>query len=163
MGSPAKCTKMDQNILKWSLYHDTGKCFKFVLSDSYDLEQMETWKDGGVRASHGGVMGSHMRCTKMDQNRPKWSPYHDISKVFQICPEWLIWSFSGLNRRLKGDKSQYKPWRGHGVIHEVHQNAPKRIKMDQNGHNIMTKQRVSNLSWVTYMIFFWIKWTLERG
>ena len=36
VGLPMKCTKMDQNALKWSLYHDRGKCFKFVLSDLSD-------------------------------------------------------------------------------------------------------------------------------
>ena len=41
--------------------------------------------------------------------------------------------------------------------------APKWTKMHQNGHCIMTEQSVSNLSWVTLMIHFWIKWTLERG
>ena len=36
VGSPTKRTKMDQNTLKWSLYHDRGKCFEFVLSDLSD-------------------------------------------------------------------------------------------------------------------------------
>ena len=105
-----------------------------------------------------GVMGLPMRCTKMDQNGPKWSPYHDRAKVFQICPEWLIWSHSGLNGHLKEDRSQEKSWRGHGVTHGVHQNGP-------NCTNVVTLvwqcKSVLNLSWVTYMIFIWIKWHLK--
>ena len=31
---------------------------------------MDTWKGIGVKTSHGGVVGSPMICTKMDQNRP---------------------------------------------------------------------------------------------
>ena len=93
---------------------------------------MDTWKGIGVYTSHGGVMGSHMRCTKMHQNEPKWSPYHDRAKVFWICLEWLIWSSSGLNGHLKGDRSLHKSWRGHGVTHEMHQNAPKCTKTHQN-------------------------------
>ena len=50
--------------------------------------------------------------------------------------------------------------RGHGVAHEVHQNGPKWTKMVTISWQ---SKSVSNLSWVTYMIFFWIKWTLERG
>ena len=36
LGSPTKRTKMNQNTLKWSLYHHIGKCSEFILSDSYD-------------------------------------------------------------------------------------------------------------------------------
>ena len=43
------------------------------------------------------------------------------------------------------------PWRGYGVAHGVHQNAPKRTKMHQNGHHSVTEQSVSNLSRVTYI------------
>ena len=66
------------------------KCFKFILSDSYDLflDYKDTSKGIGVSTSHGG---------------------------------------------------------GHGVADEVHQNAPKWIRMYQNGHHSMTEQNVRNL------------------
>ena len=47
-----------------------------------------------------------------------------------------------------------------GIAHEVHQNGPKWTKMVTISWQ---SKSVSSLSWVTYMIFFWIKWTLERG
>ena len=102
-----------------------------------------------------GVVGLPIRCTKMDQNGPKWSPYHDSSKVFRICPEWLIWSFSGLNGHLKGDKSQYKSWRGHGVAHEVHQNGPKRTKIDQNGPKWSPYHDRAKVSWICLEWLIW--------
>ena len=37
---------------------------------------MDTWKQIGVGASHGGVMGLHMRCTKSHQNTPKCTISH---------------------------------------------------------------------------------------
>ena len=43
-------------------------------------------------------MASNMRCTKMHQNGPRCTKMFSIawqSKVFQICPEWLIRSISG--------------------------------------------------------------------
>ena len=96
---------------------------------------MDTWKRIGDWASHGVVMGSHIRCTKgtkIDQNALvvsiEWQ-----RKVFRICPEWLIWSIFGLNGHLKEHWSQSKSWRGHGIAHEVHQKAPKLTKMHQSG------------------------------
>ena len=118
---------------------------------------MGTWKGIGVRASHGGVMGLHMRCTKMHQNGPKYTEMVSIawqSKVSRICPEWLIWSIYGLNGLLEEDRIQSKSLRGHGFTHEVHQNAPKWTKMHQKGHHSMTEQSISNLSWVTNVIHF---------
>ena len=66
----------------------------------------------------------------MDQNG-----HHIMTeqKCFEFVLSDLNDRFSGLNGHLKGDRSQYKPWRGHGFTHEVHQNAPKWTKMDQNG------------------------------
>ena len=90
---------------------------------------MDTWKGVGVRTSHGGVMGLLMRCTKMHQNAPKCTKMVSIalqSKVFWISPKWLMWSISGVNGHLEGCRSQSKSWRGYGVAHEVHQNAPKK-------------------------------------
>ena len=84
------------------------------------------------------------------------------SKVFRICPEWLMWSMSGVNGHLEGRRSQSKSWRGRGVAHEAHQNAPKWTKKHQNGNHCITEQSVSNLSWVTNVIHFWSKWTLGR-
>ena len=67
---------------------------------------------------------------------PKWPkmvtqswPLHDQAKVSQNYPEWLIWSNSGLNGHLKGDRSQNQPleglkgWWGHPW------GAPKWTKM----------------------------------
>ena len=73
-GAP-KYTKMDQKASKWSTLHHRAMYFEFVLSDSYDpfLDQMDTLKRIQVRTSQGGVMGSRMRCTKMQQNAPKGS------------------------------------------------------------------------------------------
>ena len=71
----------------------------------------------------------------MHQIAPKLSPQHDRALclefvlVFWICPEWLIPFFSALDGRLKEDRSQSKSWRGHGIAHEVHLNAPKCTKM----------------------------------
>ena len=102
--------EMHQNALKCTKMHQNGhhlmteqNCFEFVLSDLYDLflDWMDTWKGIGARTSHGGILGSHMRCTKMHQNEPKWSPYHDRAKVFWICPEWLKWSFFWLKWTLE--------------------------------------------------------------
>ena len=164
-----------------------------------------------------------MKCTKMHQNGPERSKYHDRAKVFQICPNWPIWSIFGLDGHLKRESSQNKLWRGHGVAHKVQQNATKCNKMHQNVHSNMTElsifnlssvtyvtisglsghlkgqsnrsrslrghgvahnvqqnatkltkmhqnshctiteQRISNLSRVTYVIHFWSKWTLKRG
>ena len=42
------------------------------------------------------------------------------------------------------------PWRGYGVAHGVHQNAPKCTEM-VTMHHSMTEQSVSNLSRVTYI------------
>ena len=74
-GAP-KYTKMDQKASKWSPLHHRAMYYEFVLSDSYDpfLDQMDTLKRIRVRTSQGGVMGSRMRCTKMQQNAPKGSP-----------------------------------------------------------------------------------------
>ena len=97
-----------------------------------------------------------MRCTKMHQNCSEWTKMDSIawqSKLFQICSEWLTWSFSRLDGYLKGEKSQKKSWRGHGVAYEVHQNAPKWVKINQNGCQSMTVQTVSKLSSVTNIIF----------
>ena len=63
---------------------------------------------------------------------------------------------------MKGDKSQYKSWRGHGVTHEVHQIALKWTKMDKNGHHIMTEQKSFEFVLSYLNILFMIKWTLER-
>ena len=87
MGLPMRRTKMDQDghyIMK------EQKCFKFVPSDLYDLflAYMDTWNGIGVRASHRGVMGPHMRCTQKHQNGPKWTKMDTIAgqdKLFQIC------------------------------------------------------------------------------
>ena len=132
---------------------------------------MDTWKGRGVQASHWGIMGLHMRRTKMHQNGPKCTKMVKIAwqcKVFRICPEWLIWSISWLNGHLKEDRSQSKSWRGHGVPHEVHQNAAKCTTMHNAQcttmhHHSMTEQSVSNLSWVTNMNHFLIKWTGGKG
>ena len=75
------------------------------------------------------VMGSHIRCTKMHQNAPKCPKRSWRSKVFWIGSEWLMWSFSGVNGHLKGDRNQRKSWRSHGVAHEVHQHIAKCTKM----------------------------------
>ena len=76
-----------------------------------------------------GVVGLPMRCTKMDQNG-----HHIMTeqKCFEFVLSDLNDRFSGLNGHLKGDRSQYKSWRGHRVTHKMHQNAPKCIKTDQN-------------------------------
>ena len=76
MESRMRCTKMQQNAAKWSPLHHSAMYYEFVLSDSHDpfLDQMDTLKRIGVRTSQGGVMGSRMRCTKMQQNAPKGSP-----------------------------------------------------------------------------------------
>ena len=55
---------------------------------------MDTWKWTGVRASHVRVLGSHLRCTKMNQNAPIYTLKVTITrqtKKFRICPQWLIW------------------------------------------------------------------------
>ena len=121
MGSHMGCTKMNQNG-----HHimTEQKCFEFVLSDLNDRFSGLNGHLKGDRSQYKSWRG-HRVTHKMHQNAPKWSPYHDRAKVFRICAEWLIWSFSGLNGHLKGDRSQYKPWRGHGFTHEVHQNAPQ--------------------------------------
>ena len=88
---------------------------------------MNTWKRIGVGASHGGVLGSNMRCTKAHQSAPESTKMVTIareSKVFRICPEWLLWYISGLNGHLKGDRSQNKSGRSHVVVHELHKFAP---------------------------------------
>ena len=63
------------------------------------------------------------------QNAPKCTKMAWQSNEFWIYPEWLIWSILGLNGHLEGYRSQSKSWRGFGVAHEVHQNAPKCTKM----------------------------------
>ena len=135
----SKWTKMDQNS-----HHSMTEqmCFEFVPSNYHDpfLGEMDTWKGIGVRTSHGGVVGSPMRCTKIDQNEPKLIQMVSIAKVFQICPESLIWPISGLNGHLKGNWSQNQSWRGGGVTHEVHQNWPNWTKIDPNGQYSMAEQ-----------------------
>ena len=63
------------------------------------------------------------------------------AKVFQIYHECLIWSISGLNGQLKGNRSQKQSRRGGGVTHEVHQNGLKWTKIDPNGHFSMEEQK----------------------
>ena len=67
------------------------KCFKFVLSDSYDLflDYKDTSKGIGVSTSHMGVRG-HGVAHEVHQNAPKCTKMLTItrdSKVFQNCPE----------------------------------------------------------------------------
>jgi len=71
------------------------------------------------------------------------------SKIFWICPEWLMWFISWLNGHLKGgQKSEQvmEGWWGHTW------GALKRSKLHQNGHHSMTEQSVSNFSCVANMI-----------
>ena len=118
---------------------------------------MGTWKGMVFWTSHGGVMGLHIRCRKMHQNAAKWTKMVTVlweSKVFQICPEWLMWSISGVNGHLKGDRSQSKSWRSHGVAHGVDQNASKCTKIHKNALKCMTEQSVSNLvEWLKWSVF----------
>ena len=74
--------EVHRNGPKWTKIgfdgHDSmtkQKCFEFILSDQYDsfLDKMDTWKGKWVRTCHEGVVRSPMRCTKMDQNGPKWT------------------------------------------------------------------------------------------
>ena len=85
-----------------------------------------------------------------------------LGKIFRICPAWLMRSISGVNGHLKGQMSQSKSYRGHGVAHEVHHNAPKCTKLHQNCFHSMTELCVLNLSWVTNVIYFWIKKTHRK-
>ena len=65
---------------------------------------MNTWKRIGVSVSHEGVMGLH-NAHEVDQNGPIYTKMVTIvwqSKVFRICPEWHIWSITGLNGNFIG-------------------------------------------------------------
>ena len=73
------------------------------------------------------------------------------SKLFQIYSKWLIWSFSGLDRHLKGDMSPIKSWKGHGVACEMHQNAPKMVTIALQ-HIEMTN--FSSIVWVSTLVHF---------
>ena len=126
-----KWTKMDQNghysMTKKKIFWTGPQWLIWSISGlnehlKGDRSQNQSWR----------VVGSPMRCTKMDQNGLKWTEVDLIGhysmtkkKFFRICPQWLIWSISGLNGHLKGDRSQKQSWRGGGVTHEVHQNRPK--------------------------------------
>ena len=71
-----KLTKVHQS----GFHSMTAKYFDFALSDycdpffglnghlKVDKSQSKPWW------GHGGVMGSHMGCTKTHQNASKWSP-----------------------------------------------------------------------------------------
>ena len=129
-----------------------------------DSSQNKSWRGHGIAYE---VQQNATKCTKMDQKR---SPCHNRawqSKVW-ICPECLIWSISGVYGHLKGDRSHSKSWRSPWVAHEItkmHQNSPQCTKMHKNGYCTMRERSYSDLSWVTNrnMIYFWSKWTLEKG
>ena len=103
---------------------------------------MDTWRGIGVRTSHGGVVGTPMRCTKMDQNWPKLIQMVTTARTSKSALNSFSvtsGSISGLNNHLKGDRSQKRPWRGGGVTHD--KNRPKQTIMNQNGHHSMAEQK----------------------
>ena len=55
---------------------------KWTLGRGWEKDQAITGGKGVVRLPKG--------CTKMDQNRPKWSPYHDPSMTKQKCFELVL-------------------------------------------------------------------------
>ena len=87
-----------------------------------DSSQSESWR--GLRVAQN-VQQNATKFTKM--HKKVTVPWR--SKVFWICPQWLMWVISGVNGHWKGDSSQSKSWRSHGVAREVHQNVAKCTKM----------------------------------
>ena len=92
----------------------------------------------------------------MDQNG-----HHSITEQTVSNLSWVTYMiFLLINWILERGKKSVEVMEGSwGCIW----GAPKWIKFDQDGHRTMTDQTVSKLSWMTNMIFFWIRWTFERG
>ena len=78
---PWKWPMFDQYLLnELSQEGGTGRVLKLLMRRIHIFDDF-------MKIRWRGDVGSPMRCTKMDQNGPKWSPYHDRAKVFQIRPE----------------------------------------------------------------------------
>ena len=149
-----KWTKMDQN---GHHFMTEQKCSKFVLSNIFDLflDYMDTWKGIGVSATHGGVMGSHMRCTQMHQNAPKWTKMVRCSKFPPCVPIFyggsLVTVWGGVrwepaSESLWDEQNQYK-------------NSSKLEKMAQNGQNPALWPLVNvGWHWAVNSISLCIKW-----
>ena len=107
-----KCTKMDQN---GNHIMTKQKCFEYVLRDLYDLllDQMDTWKGIGVSTSHGGVIGSHIRCTKMHQNVSKRTKIDQNCGAFWCTSCVNPWPLHGLYWLLSPFKSPFYPEKDH--------------------------------------------------
>ena len=80
---------------------------------------MDTWKGKGDRASHGGVVRSLTRSTKMDSNGPKLIQMVTIARtsknilnLFSVTNVILFWTKWTLEREWES-KPAMEGWWGH--------------------------------------------------
>ena len=57
-----------------------------------DAKRDAPWPTKTPNCGHG-VMGLLKGCTKMDQNRPKWSPYYDPSMTKHKCFKFFLYGY----------------------------------------------------------------------
>ena len=74
---------------------------------------MDTWKGIGVSTSHGGVIGSHIRCTKMHQNVSKRTKIDQNCGAFWCTSCVNPWPLHGLYWLLSPFKSPFYPEKDH--------------------------------------------------
>ena len=103
-GAPksTKCTKTVTISWQSKLFWICPKWLKWSFSglDGHlkgDMSQIKSWRGLGV---------AH----EVNQNAPKWTKMDQNGHhgMFQICPEWLIWSFSWFPGHLRGNRIQNK-------------------------------------------------------
>ena len=101
----------------------------------------------------------------LHQNAPKCTKMLTItrdSKVFQNCPEWLLLPIFWFKGHLKGDRSQRKSWRSHGVVHELHQNTVSCFSAPHVQSHISHWGQIQNflvcLAMVTFRVYIGAFW-----